>query len=201
MSASHSACQAPAARWCSWTSEPVSTPDAAAAPRAQATASTDETGLRLCGIVDETPCPEPAASATSPTSVWASSVMSRPIFPQAPASAASAAPSSATRTRLVCHGSVGSREPELAREVAGERRPVGTERAERAGGASELRREPLRAHAFEPRRRVEQTDEPTRRDEPERRRRRPAGAACGPPSRSRDARRRARAAAAAAAVA
>ena len=170
VSASHSACQAPAARWCSCTSEPVSRPDAAAAPRAHETASTDETGLRFCGIVDETPCPEPAASATSPTSVCASNVMSRPIFPQAPASAASAAPTSVTRTRFVCQGSVGCASPSLRAKssaTAGPSTPnapsVPAAPPSCAARPSERTRSSQAVASSRP-------DEPTRRNEPERRR-------------------------------
>ena len=53
-----------------------------------------ETGLRFCGIVEDPPAD---ASATSLTSVCASSATSRPTFAAAPAAPSSAAPSSATR--------------------------------------------------------------------------------------------------------
>ena len=68
------------------------------------------TGFRLCGIADEPPASP--ASRTSPTSVCASSCdVERDLARRPPAMIASAAPSSATRTRFACHGSVGSASP------------------------------------------------------------------------------------------
>ena len=121
---SHSACQAPTARSCSWVRLPVSSPAWAWARRAQASASVEPMGLCLCAIVEDPPRPSPAGSATSPTSVWAISTTSSAILPSAPASIASAEPSAATRTREVCHGSGGLGQAELAREARGDGGPV-----------------------------------------------------------------------------
>ena len=78
---SHSLCHAPAARSCSLAIAASSTPHGAAhAERAGARGAAEPTGLRLCGIADEPPRPPSAASATSPTSVCASSTMSSATF-------------------------------------------------------------------------------------------------------------------------
>ena len=83
---------------------------------------------------------------------------------------ASAAPSSAMRTRFVCQGSDGSREPEL---VARRRRQPPARRRRTPRACRRRRRAARRAareRRVEPAPRVEQRDEPTRRLEPERRR-------------------------------
>ena len=56
----------------------------AGARAAASSASRHPAGLRLCGMLDEPPRPSTAGSATSPTSGWASSVMSRAIFAASP---------------------------------------------------------------------------------------------------------------------
>ena len=82
-----------------------------------------------------------------------------------PAATASAAPSSATRPRAVCHGSAGGPEPEPPGEVLRDRRAGVAERGERPGGAAELRVEPRPQQAGA---RVERRVEPAGGLEPER---------------------------------
>ena len=53
VSGSHSECQAPAARWCSWIWAPNRVATRPGACRAQASALTAATGLRLCGRVED----------------------------------------------------------------------------------------------------------------------------------------------------
>ena len=103
-SASHSACQAPAARSCSWSSASVSTDACAAASRAEARASAAPTGFRFWGIVEDAPAP----AEISPTSVCARSRTSSAIFAAAPAATASAPPRAAMRARFVCQGRAGT---------------------------------------------------------------------------------------------
>ena len=80
MMAGHSACQAPAARSCSWT-RLVSTVDISAGIRAaEASATAQPAGFRLCGIADD----PPPASRASPTSACISRLMSRAILPSTP---------------------------------------------------------------------------------------------------------------------
>ncbi len=55
LSASHSACHAPAARSCGWGSPATSRAQWSRARVAHAKARTDPAGLRLCGMVDEPP--------------------------------------------------------------------------------------------------------------------------------------------------
>ena len=122
--ASHSACHAPAARSCSWAREAERTESYPCTSSAHARASVDETGLRLCGSVEEPPF---APSRSSPTSVCAMSTTSSPIFPSTPAVVASAAPSSAIRVRFVCHGRTGSSQPSSSarsRRTSGPRSPI-----------------------------------------------------------------------------
>jgi hypothetical protein len=65
-------------------------------------------GFRFCGIADETPRPGSRRSATSATSVCASSTRSPAIFASAPVVTPSAAPSRATGMRFACQGSAGT---------------------------------------------------------------------------------------------
>ena len=109
-SVAHSACQAPAARSCSWPMHASIVATRPGARRAAATAAMAATGLRLCGIVDEPPRPSPASCA-SPTSVCASSTTSNPALPHAPAATPSAPARVASRVRSVCHGSTGACSP------------------------------------------------------------------------------------------
>ena len=98
--------------------------------------------------------PPGSACAASPTTA-----LPRPLAPRRPRSArgargrarssrvapeaiSSAAPSSAIRTRFVCHGSVGSRRSSSARVERGDLGPALAERGERARRAAELRRQP-----------------------------------------------------------
>ena len=104
-SGAHSACHAPAARWCSCSIEASSVAASPGACRAAPSAQTAATGLCLCGIVDD---PPPRPSRTSPTSVWLSRTTSRATLARAPHVCASAPASAATRARSVCHGSAGA---------------------------------------------------------------------------------------------
>ena len=66
--------------------------------------------------------PPSLPSRTSPTSVWARSTTSKAILARTPDAVSSAAPSSATRTRFVCQGTVASARPSSAakrREISG----------------------------------------------------------------------------------
>ena len=57
----HSACHAPAARWCSWCMVERSVATSPGAGRTDARALIAATGLPLCGIADEAPRPSPAS--------------------------------------------------------------------------------------------------------------------------------------------
>ncbi len=128
----------------------VSTPAAACTPRAHARAIAARVGFRFCGIVDE---PPPAASATSPTSVWPSSTTSRPILSQRrrDRSQCVAELGDANAARVPRQHRLG--ETELGRERAQHVRPAVAERRKRSGRAAELRRQrgPRRAAPARPR--------------------------------------------------
>ena len=81
---SHSACQPPSPRSCSWTIAVSMTETSAGTRIAAASTTAEPTGLRLCGRVEEPPRPDSAGSRTSPTSVCASREISRAIFPSVP---------------------------------------------------------------------------------------------------------------------
>ena len=110
-SGSHSACQGPAARWCSWSWAPSTIEARPFTWWAAETTSVARAGLRLCGMADEPPL-EP--SRTSPTSVRASAMTSVATLPTLPATIASVDASSAVRTRVVCQGSGGATSPRRA---------------------------------------------------------------------------------------
>ena len=107
---SHSACQAPVARSCSWAIDPSTVATSPGTRRVAAVTSTAPIGLCLWGRVEDPPRPSPP-SLTSPSSVWASKVTSRAILARTPAATPRAAASSATRTRLVCQARTGSASP------------------------------------------------------------------------------------------
>ena len=168
-SASHSACQAPARALVLLASESRSTeawPRARAAP---ARVHIAPTGLRLCGIAEEPPASPP--SRTSPTSVCASSMhVERRSSRARPPRSASAAPSSATRTRFVCQGTVGSARPSSSAKSVATSSPRSPSADQRPGRSAELRREASIRELAKPRTCVEHCDEPARGLEPERRR-------------------------------
>ena len=73
----------------------------------------------------------------------------------APAATASAAPSSAIRTRFVCQGTSGSLQAELLGEPPQDLEALIVQRRERSGRAAELHREPVVADPRQPRLRLE----------------------------------------------
>ena len=138
----------------------------AAASRAEARASAAPTGFRFWGIVDDAPAP----AATSPTSVWARSRTSSAILAAAPASTASAPPSSAIRVRGSC-ATGGPARPGRARRRRARAPGCPRHRSRRAcRGAAELGGEPLLGDLGQQASRLGDPDQPAGCLEPERRR-------------------------------
>ena len=115
---------------------------------APAMAATAATGLCFCGRVDEPPRPG-TPSATSPTSVWASSTMSRAGFASAPAATPSAPASSPIRVRSVCQGRTGACRPSSRAIASATRRPWPSKAAQGPGRAAELDRQAQRLDVSE----------------------------------------------------
>ena len=169
VSARHSLCQAPAARSCSCTIASSRTRDVRArrAGRTRARAPRP-TGLCLCGIADDPP--RLAASATSPTSVCASSDDVGAIFADR-AGGARRAHRRARRpaARTCATARAGSSRSSSAAKRGSTSSPVVAEGRQRARRAAELRRQAARdARRAAPR--LDDARQPARRLEPERRR-------------------------------
>ena len=114
LSGAHSACHAPAARWCSCSAAAARMASSPGTCLVQPSTAMAATGFCLCGMADEPPRPSPPRSWISATSDWASSVTSRAILPSTPLTPAHAAPISMIRSRSVCQGSVGTARPSSA---------------------------------------------------------------------------------------
>ena len=168
----HSLCQAPAARSCSPAIAASSTPTRPRTDRAAARARIAPTGFCLCGIADEPPRPPPLASATSPTSVCASSTMSSATFSTAPAAIAERARRAPPTGRAVAvPGQRRLVEPELAREARRARRARASPSAASVPAAPPSCAGEPAARAAAPARRVD-AGQPARGLEPERHRQR-----------------------------
>ena len=181
VSALHSACHSPAARWCSWTSEPASMPTQPRRRRARTRrqAPTRPGSASAASSRSRHPPPPPPRQPPSGRAARRHARSSRTRLRDA----ASAPPSSATRTRFMCHGSVGSAQLELP-GVSRQRAPARPRRMHRA-----CRRRPRagRRDARVARTRASRAHRADRRATPPPRGRtssaRPAAAACARPSR------------------
>ena len=137
-SVSHSACQPPTARSCSCGIAASIVATSPGACTAAATASADATGLRLCGIDDDPPRPGAAGSATSPTSVCASSAMSRPILPSDAARQAQRAGDGRRAAAFAVPGHLGHAQAETCGQGVGHGRSRSAQARQRARGAAKL---------------------------------------------------------------
>ncbi len=81
------------------------------------------TGLRFCGIAEDTPRPPAAGSATSATSVRDIPWTSRANLPSTPVTALSAQPMSHSGIRRLCQGAAGSARPSSAANRAANSMP------------------------------------------------------------------------------
>ena len=116
----------------------------------------------------------PARQARTPRRprLCISSATSRAILPQVPARIASAAATSARRSRWRVPGRVGQRQVEQRREPLGHAEAALAERRERAGGAAELQHQRFLAQPPQPLARARQRRGIARELEPERHRQR-----------------------------
>ena len=110
-SGSHSACQAPSGRSSTASADRCSSAASAGMRRADELIRVLSTGLRFCGIAEETPRPAAAGSRSSAISGRQASRMSTAILPSASVSPVSASPSSVTGPRCTCHGKTGADSP------------------------------------------------------------------------------------------
>ena len=187
-SVSHSAGQLPSPRSCSCTAA-VNIVATSPGTRVAAAMATDApTGLRFCGIVDEPPRPGALGSATSPTSVCASSARSRASLPSPAVRMPSAVAHSQSASRCVCHGAGRHAEVELAGERGRDARAGVAERGQRAGGAAELHDQQPRPQGRQPRLVALERREAGRRASGRASWARPAAATCGPAASCVDAR-------------
>ncbi|CPU52466.1 Uncharacterised protein [Mycobacteroides abscessus] len=117
-STSHSACQPPADRSSSLINDCVRTTLRDGTCSAADRIIVANTGLRLCGIAEDTPRPGGAGSATSAISVRLNVSTSTANFPSAPVTNAVVLPISAIGVRSACHGRPDAASPVLSANAA-----------------------------------------------------------------------------------